>query len=517
MSHIVLYTDGGSRGNPGAAGSGIHGYEFVMDRPKQGTGNDKYILTQSGYLNNDQLAQAHAIKSFKNRKELLEAIDRESEYLPVDVTVEHYFDAIYSFGRLASNNEAELQAAICGIRLAIDRKAESLLLYTDSEYVVKGINDYRETWIAKGFTRSDGQPIRNVDLWRELFSLYATLNGQARVSVQWIKGHEGHLGNETADKLATIALNIAASKTVVTGSDAYKCTVSDAKGYWKDDYDRPDLLFNRYILTMASENTHRNAYFTYNSKEPLLFLGKKFSDCGFCLVEYNDEYQPEIAEVIEETITRQAEAVEKLPVMFAVDTNELINKKLLRDYALVGKDCLVDTGSPKHELWTADRAKDKKQITHLLQPPHLSYKVLEVRDSLADFFRGFVENDKAYVRTVLTHLFYDDKNELLKEIKVGTNKIKVAAEFDSTLEAGILSTDVILLLGQDLPDRNTLKRLEKKNTSITLLTKAEAAGVFSYAVMLDCDQGRVLSTGYYSSVRILSASELQKSLTAKGK
>ena len=513
MSHIVLYTDGGSRGNPGAAGSGLHGYEFSLEKPKQGTGNDKYILTQSGYLTAEEVANAHAIKSFKNRKELLELIDRESPYLPVDVTVEHYFDAIYSFGRLASNNEAELQAAICGLKLAIDRKAESLLLYTDSEYVVKGVNEYRETWIARGFIKSDGQPIRNVELWRELFSLYATLNGQAKVSIQWIKGHEGHLGNETADKLATIALSIAASKTIVTGNDSYKCTVSDAKGYWKDDYDRPDLLFNRYILTMASENTHRNAYFTYNSKEPLLFLGKKFSDCGFCLVEYNDEFQPEIAEVIEETITRQAESVDKLPVMFAVDTNELINKKLLRDYALVGKECLIDAGAPKHELWTADRTKDRKQITHLLQPPHLSYKVLEVRDALAEFFAGYVEDNKDYVRTDLTSLFYNEKNELLKEVKVGTNKVKVVANFDSMLEAGILETEVILLLGQDLPDRNTLKRLEKKNTTLTLLTKAEAAGVFSYAVMLDSDQGRVLSTGYYSSVRILSAGELQKSLT----
>ena len=199
--------------------------------------------------------------------------------------------------------------------------------------------------------------------------------------------------------------------------------------------------------------------------------------------------------------------------MFAVDTNELINKKLLRDYALVGKECLIDAGAPKHELWTADRAKDRKQITHLLQPPHLSYKVLEVRDALAEFFAGYVEGNKDCVRTDLTSLFYNEKNELLKEVKVGTNKVKVVANFDSTLEAGILETEVILLLGQDLPDRNTLKRLEKKNTTLTLLTKAEAAGVFSYAVMLDSDQGRVLSTGYYSSVRILSASELQKSLT----
>ncbi len=64
-----------------------------------------------------------------------------------------------------------------------------------------------------------------------------------------------------------------------------------------------------------------------------------------------------------------------------------------------------------------------------------------------------------------------------------------------------------MLLGQDLPDRNTLKKeTGEKNTTLTLLTKAEAAGVFSYAVMLDGDQGRDHLLIYYSSVRILSAS-----------
>ena len=43
---VVLYADGGSRENPGAAGSGIHGYLFEFSLPKKGTGNSKVVLTQ---------------------------------------------------------------------------------------------------------------------------------------------------------------------------------------------------------------------------------------------------------------------------------------------------------------------------------------------------------------------------------------------------------------------------------------------------------------------------------------
>ena len=66
---VVLYADGGSRENPGAAGSGIHGYLFEFRLPKKGTGNSKVVLTQHGYLTLEEYANKVGVKG-ANRKAL---------------------------------------------------------------------------------------------------------------------------------------------------------------------------------------------------------------------------------------------------------------------------------------------------------------------------------------------------------------------------------------------------------------------------------------------------------------
>jgi ribonuclease HI len=100
-------------------------------------------------------------------------------------------------GELATtNNRMELMAAIQALE-ALIRPAD-VHLYTDSEYLRKGITQWLAGWQRNGWMTQGRQPVKNADLWRRLHT--ATI--RHRVQWFWVKGHAGHPGNERADQLA---------------------------------------------------------------------------------------------------------------------------------------------------------------------------------------------------------------------------------------------------------------------------------------------------------------------------
>jgi ribonuclease HI len=71
-------------------------------------------------------------------------------------------------------------------------------VYTDSQYVQKGIAEWLHAWKRRGWRTADRKPVKNVDLWQEL----ERLAGRHRVTWHWVRGHAGHPENERADELA---------------------------------------------------------------------------------------------------------------------------------------------------------------------------------------------------------------------------------------------------------------------------------------------------------------------------
>lgn len=99
----------------------------------------------------------------------------------------------------ATNNRMELTAAIRGLEaLKLPCKVK---LFTDSQYLKKGITEWLPGWIARGWKRKEGV-LQNEDLWRRLAELVA----QHEIHWGWVKGHAGHRWNEKADQLATAAI-----------------------------------------------------------------------------------------------------------------------------------------------------------------------------------------------------------------------------------------------------------------------------------------------------------------------
>ncbi|MFG1498304.1 ribonuclease HI [Saccharospirillum sp. HFRX-1] len=133
---VTLYTDGACRGNPGPGGWGV--------------------LMRSG----------------KHEKSL------------------------HGGERDTTNNRMELMAAIAGLE-SLKRRCQ-VDLYTDSQYVRKGITEWIHGWKRNGWKTASKQPVKNKDLWQRLDEQI----GKHEVQWHWVKGHAGNEGNERADALA---------------------------------------------------------------------------------------------------------------------------------------------------------------------------------------------------------------------------------------------------------------------------------------------------------------------------
>ena len=99
-----------------------------------------------------------------------------------------------------TNNRMELTAVIralealpTGIRVR---------LYTDSQYVQKGMTEWIAGWKRRGWRTADNKPVKNVDLWQQLEEAAR----RHRVEWHWVKGHAGHPENERADALANLGV-----------------------------------------------------------------------------------------------------------------------------------------------------------------------------------------------------------------------------------------------------------------------------------------------------------------------
>jgi ribonuclease HI len=95
-----------------------------------------------------------------------------------------------------TNNRMELMAAIAGL-IALTRPC-SVKLVTDSQYVMKGIQEWLPNWKKRGWKTAARQPVKNADLWQQLDEQV----NRHQVEWQWVRGHTGHPGNERADQLA---------------------------------------------------------------------------------------------------------------------------------------------------------------------------------------------------------------------------------------------------------------------------------------------------------------------------
>ncbi|MFW6275191.1 MAG: ribonuclease H family protein [bacterium] len=100
---------------------------------------------------------------------------------------------IYGGGMNTSNQKMELKACIEALK-AVKKKNMPTIVYSDSQYVVKGIEEWIYGWIQRKWHK-----VKNKELWQELKMLRDSFES---IKFVHVKGHSGVPGNERADELA---------------------------------------------------------------------------------------------------------------------------------------------------------------------------------------------------------------------------------------------------------------------------------------------------------------------------
>jgi ribonuclease HI len=102
---------------------------------------------------------------------------------------------------LTTNNRMELTAVIRALE-ALKRPVQARV-YTDSEYVRRGVTEWLSAWKARGWRTAARKPVKNQDLWERLDELRAN----HQIEWHWVPGHAGVPGNERVDRLANEAID----------------------------------------------------------------------------------------------------------------------------------------------------------------------------------------------------------------------------------------------------------------------------------------------------------------------
>ena len=95
-----------------------------------------------------------------------------------------------------TNNRMEISAVIFALKALKQRS--TVELWTDSQYVQKGVTEWLNGWKKRGWKTAGKDPVKNADLWQVLDGLLPN----HKISWHWVRGHNGHPGNELADQLA---------------------------------------------------------------------------------------------------------------------------------------------------------------------------------------------------------------------------------------------------------------------------------------------------------------------------
>lgn len=552
MFGYVLYPDGGCRGNDPAfryCGGGIHGYRWNLALTPKGIGHTTHAATLRGY---DFKADTLEFDTKEQRLQLLAGTkeqlvewaltatdqvktprtDKEKESkVPVYLTkldtrvpIERYYDCSIPMEVGGTNNTAELLAAIlCLEQLANEPdfdQATMIVIRQDSKYVVDNHNQSLATWIENKFIRRDGSSINNPELWLRLNAVSQRVQEKGiKLIFQWVKAHNTDIGNNSADVLATMGLFN--SKNPVTAANANdQFIISDPQDYWASNSDKcHPMLSHRYCYKdLSGGEPPQNQYYISSQGKLEEMTGKRTSDDGFAVVRC--EKQPHIEEIFKKQISIPRE----LDYMFQVDLDNVYGTAC-RYVDIYGTDFLHRAVEHRRHLQTYGEVL----VTKELHPPFLTQRLFDNMDILSTFLDDYKRDDlPAFHSTEVTQLFYNVEEVVVKakkgeeatvkvesklkpEFIVGFYKLQVNATYKEKPDE-LANCDITLRFGIDLPDRNSLRKLEEHNPKVYLVTNTLGPGSFMYAVVIETGEALGIWSGINSSIRVIAK---QKEKAAK--
>lgn len=466
----VLYSDGGFHSNERAGGWGVHGYVYdTTEQPKKGSGNPKSTPTAEGYS--------------------------EGKNETAAVKVINYVDSFGSVVNARSNNQTELLATKNALSYILDKKIPETIIYSDSKYVVEGINKYLPKWKKANFTKSTGEEVSNKSDWMAVDALLNELSqANSEVKLAWIKGHNGNVGNELADKWASKGNCLA-----INGTDKIYKFEDPADGYWKVTPSQ-NRMFDQskwYLSSLSDDRLTskcgRTIYYLgdHGDDED---VGKPQSDSSNSVI-YVKETIPVLDEVRKQVIARDPSQYGRL---FVGALRNILNGNVTEDIMRFGLDVFRSNPS-NHSLAT----NNKLPVLFHQTPTGLSFYNIDNLEILRNILDEYLAGDKSIIVTDLTDLLYEVSEKkgvtvrtLRKEISNTVKFLDVAVKYNLSLASELRKmTDVPtktsklrLIVGSDIISRNALSALADSVKRVVVLTWRESDSVFRYATVIETEE-----------------------------
>ena len=503
--HGILYTDGGCKTVSGKhyGGYGFHGYLYTPEVAVKGAGHPTGLPTRLGWLRKSEVDKAQA------------------------VTLLRYMEGFGTDPKIITNNIAELKGVIEGLKYVrsfidadqvqkelledfaekksnknkpmpdIDTSLESLVVKTDSEYVVKGINERMDKWARNNWTLSSGEPVKNVEYWKELKEAIALFEGTP-LTIEWVRGHAGDAGNERADLMANLSINHALFNEYCQKHALYK-----PDGHWKTSHEHNRLLGSQ------------TWYFNTDDKEPqkvewdkpyyLYHLGRNDDDDDAHGKRINNNTYSVVALTEPDSVlemVRQAQYSISDPEIQKIAIGRLSN---IFSSSVYDRLCQYGQSAIRVNPATGNMYElGKSEIARILRVPLISYRALDELDDLECLMGKCLMGTlgKTDAITDVTEAFYgiDPKkgHSLLKSITTATPTVTADVTY---MDNGEPKTQTVkLTVSIDTPTRNVLAKLAETNPSVKVITRRVSDSGFRVLTLISTDQGHALWSGHWTNL-----------------
>lgn len=478
VSGCVFYTDGGQRTNRGkpSGGYGIHAYFYNEDKPQKLGAFKVGKPTKLGYL-------------------------ATKEFPPVNVT--HVMN-VYGSSDNVSNNTAELdgfiQAASIYLESGMPEVFKDVIFLLDSNYVLQGINQYLEEWKKKGWRKSDGNLVKNLNYWKAIDALLIRLQEVGcNYQLKWVKGHVDE-GNIQADRLATLG--------ILTETN-YADDWSELLEYIEPKIDLlpffvdTKLLYYPNVPDKVGDYYYRFCFNSIDSQNELYDLGKNLLDTSISIVGSKKDCG------FIDNVINKCRALDQVQGEYpkVVNLNLLAKPKLQIEFSETNIQHLptVETGKDI-KITTID---GKGNLITILNPPRNSYHTFKRLETLQEVYKDYTENDGQCFgidELDITDLLF--KTETSKK-GVVTHKFQCGQQAAVNVNAQCRTNEethkvkLALTFGLDLPKHRVFYNLKEHKPVVKLLTWCDNSFQCHFAVCIFIEDAFIITAAELSNSVII--------------
>ena len=472
--HLVLYTDGGADNNGDKIGGfGVHGYWYNEKPTKSNSGCKVGSPTKNGFVR--------------------DKVDPDKK-----VNVLAYVDFLGGLAAPTTNNIAEMTAVMWALHMCTLYPIKSVKILMDSEYVLKGLTEYVETWANNQWRTSKNLPVANKELWVMLDDIYQEVRHvyltPKTCELIKIKGHSNDIGNDKADELATAG---AWAYRNYPDSDTYSLNIKAPDNYWANETFHPLFTEGRLFVSPSIEAPQPNIYYqatipvTGSESERTAIIGKRVSDVTTSVVLLDKP------DTVLDGLNHYARQVKEFDGIFKsrLDLLKNVNNyRYLHEYPdgryLVYNDKTGNISTPNNVA-----------IFNRIDKPRLAFKIFNEFGWLQEVLNALInKSDYPMECFDITNHMYE---RVLKGKKDDVYVTRLIDTIDSSIDIDVVVNElpltITLTIGVDIPNRLSLSRFKDLNPEVTLVITGTNTFTYNYFVIFKMDGGVGIWAAPYSN------------------